>query len=53
MTLESAPLGIKIYKMSRQINLYTTDENKTMLANVLGSVFGRLAVIPYYKGSFF
>jgi hypothetical protein len=48
------PFGaLKTYKMSRQINFYTTEDDKAMLANVLSSVFGQLIVIPFYKGDFF
>lgn len=38
--------------MSRQINFYTTEDDKLTVANVLSNVFGQLIVIPFYKGDF-
>lgn len=38
--------------MSKQINFYSTQNDKEMIANTLISVFGQLLNIPYYKGDF-
>ena len=38
--------------MSKQINFYSTNDDKVLIAEILKSIFGELINVPYYEGDF-